>query len=60
MKRTRSEKEMEGRKGGVRSERAASLHSNIHIHSLEAFTQGSTIRPFPGCENAAGKLRQKW
>ena len=21
---------------------------------------GSTIRPFRGCENAAGKLRQKW
>ena len=21
---------------------------------------GSTIRPFQGCENAAGKLRQKW
>ena len=23
------------------------------------YLQGSSIRPFPGCENAAGKLRQK-
>ena len=22
--------------------------------------QGFTIRQFPGCKNAAGKLRQKW
>ena len=22
--------------------------------------QGSTIRPFPSCKNAAGKLRLKW
>ena len=22
--------------------------------------QGTSKRPFPGCENASGKLRQKW
>ena len=25
-----------------------------------AIVQGGTLRTFPGCENAAGKLRQEW
>ena len=30
-----------------------SLNIGLHV-------QGISLRPFPGCENAAGKLRQKW
>ena len=31
-----------------------------HLRRSWMPTQGFTQRPFPGCENAAGKLRQKW
>ena len=30
------------------------------IHELWFIVQGWTIRPFPGCENAVGKFKQKW
>ena len=36
------------------------IRINYSKKASSSYVQGSSIRPFPGCENAAGKLRQKW